>query len=245
MKGKQLVHLYQKIWDEYQYSQINSRTNNNFDNLLDRGFVFQFDEEIVNPDILFIGINPSYNGKKETSNFYTKAQTSAHPYFKPFSDIETELNEIYDRVISWTHIDLLVFRETQQAFIKDVLLKKRNPEGIDFVYKQLMISRSIIEYFNPKLIVISNALARKFLGYEKTTHNGKAYNVWMDFSFKFDQNKGTSQLNSKTNKDFKPHCFFTSMLSGQRALDIGSRERLVWHIDYVLRKLEKDNRTKF
>jgi hypothetical protein len=30
--------------------------------------------------------------------------------------------------------------------------------------------------------------------------------------------------------------FFTSMLSGQRALDIGSRERLIWHLAKVLKE---------
>jgi len=31
--------------------------------------------------------------------------------------------------------------------------------------------------------------------------------------------------------------FFTSMLTGQRALDNGSFERLIWHINFVLGKI--------
>lgn len=52
--------------------------------------------------------------------------------------------------------------------------------------------------------------------------------------FKWDEELGTYTYK---NNPF----FFSSMLTGQRALDNGSFERLVWHIKKVKSKLEKSN----
>ena len=57
---------------------------------------------------------------------------------------------------------------------------------------------------------------------------------WMNYEFTFDYNLGTKKIIN--NEKFRPYIFLTSMLSGQRALDNGSKERLVWHINQVLDK---------
>lgn len=75
--------------------------------------MFQFDEDIGNVDVLFVGINPSYNNEIEDSKFYTKEQALQHKYFKPFDLIEKEILRKYKRQITWSHVDLLVFRETK------------------------------------------------------------------------------------------------------------------------------------
>lgn len=54
----------------------------------------------------------------------------------------------------------------------------------------------------------------------------------MNFAFKFDNNIGTHIITEPEILASVP-VFFTSMLSGQRALDIGSFERLKWHINKV------------
>ena len=233
MTGQSLVDLYQEVWAKFIKSEINTGTDNNDDKLLDRGFVFQFDEKITDVDVLFVGINPSYSGIPEQSKFYTREQSLQHKYFKPFENIKNELSSNYNREIVWSHTDLLVFRETKQEFIKNSVLK--SSEGVDFVWKQLEISKEILEYINPKIIVVSNTQARTFLGADKYVAKGKEHNSWMNYEFTFDVELGTRKIIN--NNQFEPYVFFTSMLSGQRALDNGSKERLVWHIDQVLKKV--------
>lgn len=232
MRGEDLLAKFQEIWNEYIDAQINK------DKLLNRGFVFQFDEGQKDIDILFVGINPSYtdNSKPETL-FYGKKNVETLSYFKPFSNIieKLEKNRPNSKSLTWSHLDLLVFRETQQSFIKNQLLKTE--EGIQFVFKQLMISKQILEYLNPKVIVVSNTAARHFLGRDKFEKNGDKFGVWMGYDFEFDSDFGTDKIIN--NSKIESYVFFTSMLSGQRALDKGSKQRLIWHIGNVLNRILK------
>ena len=237
MKGQDLVKKYQEIWNEYIETSINNSTYTNDHNLLDRGFVFQFDENQKDIDILFIGINPSYGGDKSEGLFYSKKDVETLNYFRPFNSIIKELDDKRTRAenLTWSHLDMLVFRETQQSFIKNQLLKTE--EGSEFINKQLIISKQILEYLNPKIIVVSNTAARHFLGRDKYEKKGKQFGVWMGYDFEFDYHFGTDKIIN--NSIINPYVFFSSMLSGQRALDNGSKQRLIWHIDNVLNKITK------
>ncbi len=237
MKGKYLFAKYQKIWDEYAVSAINKPTPKNEDKLLDRGFVFEFDEGQKDIDVLFMGINPSYREGKSERLFYSKKDVETLNYFRPFNTIIKELNNKRANLknLTWSHLDLLVFRETQQSFIKNQLLKTE--EGAQFIYKQLIVSKEILEYLNPKIIVVSNTAARHFLGKDKFKKKGKEFGVWIGYDFKFDNNLGTDKIINSSK--IKSYVFFTSMLSGQGALDKGSKQRLIWHIGSVLDKIAK------
>lgn len=237
MKGEDLVNKYHEIWNEYTNTIINNSTPKSEDKLLDRGFVFEFDEGQKDIDILFIGINPSYTNGISERLFYNKKQVETLSYFKPFNYIINELNTKRANLsnLTWSHLDMLVFRETQQSFIKDKLLK--TDEGNQFINKQLIVSKQILEYLNPKIIVVSNTAARHFLGRDKFEKNGKELGVWMGYDFEFDNNFGTDKIIN--NDKLKSYAFFTSMLSGQRALDNGSKQRLIWHINKVLNKIKK------
>jgi hypothetical protein len=103
---------------------------------------------------------------------------------------------------------------------------------LDFIYKQLEISKQVIELARPKIIVVNNSLARKYLGLDKNIDRNE--NIWMNFTFDFDPNIGTYLISEGVLKNTP--VFFTSMLTGQRALDRGSYERLMWHINFVLEK---------
>ncbi len=70
------------------------------------------------------------------------------------------------------------------------------------------------------MVVVNNTLSREFLGKN---------NAWLNYNFEENENIGT-----QTYKNIP--FFFTSMLTGQRALDIGSFERLIWHINYIKKK---------
>jgi hypothetical protein len=123
----------------------------------------------------------------------------------------------------------LFLRETNQKNIESIYSQKN---GVDFIFQQLLISKEIIELSKPKVIIVNNSLARKYLGFEKNND----IDVWMGLKFKFDETIGTYRVVNNENLKNTP-IFFTSMLTGQRALDKGSLERLIWHIKFVLEKL--------
>ncbi|MDQ7960394.1 hypothetical protein [Flavobacterium lindanitolerans] len=212
----------EKIWNDAKIDNTD---------LIDRGYVVH--DEIIKNAILFIGINPSYPKENPApgNHFVNHDENEKlYAYFKKFQKIATETKQ------SWSHLDLLYFRETKQKYIWD-LLKENNGGGCDFVYKQLMLSKEMIFKAKPKIIVVSNTLARHFMGFEKS--EDRKNGVWMDFDCSFDNDLGTHRL---TNTELKgTPIFFTSMLTGQRALDKGSFKRLAWHINFVLEKLKNSN----
>lgn len=232
MTTNELVDQYQKIWDKYNDTEINEPTKVEDSNLLDRGFGFQFDENINNPDVLFIGINPAYREDRPVSKqAYTKPANKPG-YFRPFHKMEEDFKTNYKREISWSHLDLLAIRETQQSYVDNFLFKSK--VGVDFIMEQLAVAKEIIAHLKPKVIVASNVLARELLGRnKKVLADGRAVGVWMDYQFEFDQALGTDKVITEDSLNGTP-VFFTAMLSGQKALDRGTFQRLVWHIDSVL-----------
>jgi hypothetical protein len=63
-------------------------------------------------------------------------------------------------------------------------------------------------------------------------------NVWMGLNFKFDEDLGCDVIQASKDTPVElvgTPVFFSSMLSGQRALDRGSWERLAWQMRRVLR----------
>lgn len=192
-------------------------------------------------DILFIGISPSYVEKriiKEVEErykengigFYDRIskedpdyEKTEKKYFKRFNTITNYCGKEYE------HIDLLFLRETNQKIIEELTYT-----NVDFINAQLDISFELIEKINPKIIVVTNALASEFFGKKKVKHD-KFVNIWrgfsLDFRNDFDNTIGTYRID--INGKSTP-IIFSGMLSGQRALDIGSFERLQWQIKHIL-----------
>ena len=204
-----------EIWEEIK----------NIDHLkkyYERGYCLP--EEILENSTLILGINPSYNENHFIENQLTHYYQNNHniqveksiPFFERMKTLMGENK-------NWQHLDLLFLRETSQNSINEIIQTK---EGIDFVYKQLMISKKIIETINPNCLIVANSMCRYFLGFEKTTKN----HIWMNFDFEFSKDFGTHYILNQN----KTPVFFTSMLSGKSALDKGSFRRLQWHIDFVL-----------
>lgn len=193
--------------------------------------------------LLFIGLNPSFDEKElkrilkgteyeyilsdlhgyfDVKNFTTEKikelvkidqqLSRKHNYFSEFKKFSEELN------IEWEHIDLLFMRETTQKEVEKLLKTKRD---FDFIERQIELTVKIINKVKPKIIVIANAFASKILK-EK-------------LNLKFYKNIGTYLYESER---FKIPVFLSSMLTGRRALDIGSRERLKWHLKLVRNKFK-------
>lgn len=180
-------------------------------------YPYLYPDELIKDSILFVGINPSFNEEDlKITNYGKNNEENTITYFRKFNDIAKHCN------VEWSHLDLLFFRETKQEKIYEIIKSKN---GLDFIWEQLKISKQLIQICQPKIIVVCNTLARTFLGKDK--RNGQ--NVWLDFDFKWNEQLGTYLMNETP-------IFFSGMLSGQRALDLGSYERLKWHIKMVLSK---------
>jgi hypothetical protein len=191
-------------------------------------------ETIKKNTLLFIGINPSFTegntipDDKKAIDFYTLDTQSDKqiPYFKKFKEFADYCET------DWDHLDLLFIRETNQKIIEDLTYVR--PDGVDFIGKQLDISFSILKELEPKVIVVANAYASEFFGKMKSKH-GVFEKIWQGYSFDFKEDFDTElgtytiSLNSK-----RVPIFFSGMLSGQRALDLGSLERLVWGVKRVI-----------
>lgn len=225
MRSK-LEHNYSKIWEKY--------TEFSFQEVLSRGYAYHYDKDEKESDILFIGINPSFK-KGSLTGSYSFDRNAPHPYFNPFRQFHDDLSEKIDceRYKKWTHIDILAIRETNQKFI-NTLIKKL--EGVDFVNEQIELAKERMIYIQPKIIVVCNTKARELMGknefFNKKTK--KQYDYGMNFNVEFDDEFGTYRITNVPELEHT-HVLFSSMLSGQRALDLGSRERLVWQIGRVLK----------
>lgn len=192
-----------------------------------------FVSEIREDGIIFIGLNPSISNeekeqllKEEDRKIKYYDLNDKHKYFKKFPQIAEKIK------LPWGHFDLLYIRETEQIEINRILKDKTD---ISFIYKQLMVTKEILDKIlkssKPLIFVVNNTLAREFLGKDRPKSFSESQAHWMDYRFIWDSELGTYLCQGHP-------FFFTSMLTGQRALDNGSYERLIWHIQMVKDKLK-------
>jgi hypothetical protein len=199
-----------------------------------------FYNEFEQGGLLFVGMNPSFNvpvfrgavrgteyeklDPEELYRWSPKAKTDEHVavctaisrlvittyrgYFKRMEEIAEAAD------LPYQHADLFVYRQTSQKdFLTLIRDKKRNLN--EFAKDQLAIFHDIVAAIHPAVIVVPNAFASGILRKE-----------WHE-SLSFDNDRGFHWLTLNGNRI---PIFFSSMLSGQRALDTGSYERLRWHI---------------
>lgn len=209
--------------------------------------------------ILFIGLNPSFSKKNITNTIKGIEDKYKNINFKDAEkklnrvniekkesielsiDLEREANNKNNyfkklKEISndnYQHIDLFYFRATNQKEAKDKISKSNENTNIilnDFAIAQLKVAHEMIEKINPKVIVVINAFASDIITRNK--YNKKPSRVFFpgdnilkinDDSFK---EKGYDSLEIN---DGIP-ILFSSMLSGQRALDNHTYRRLKWQI---------------
>lgn len=192
-------------------------------------------KDVPNDGLIFIGLNPSLidKVKKELDQkndinctFHKlKAKNAEYKYFSKFFDVAEKTN------LNWGHIDILYNRETNQKVIRKLLKSDR---GREFIYRQLEITKDVLDQLidsnNPRIFIVTNSLARDFLGEFDRNIFDKSINYQLGYNFIWNEELGTYLYK---NNPF----FFTSMLTGQRALDNGSYKRLIWHINFIKKKL--------
>jgi hypothetical protein len=202
--------------------------HNEFYNILSRGMLYP--KEFTKERVVFLGINPSFREGKDPGfgfneivyedEIFKKEAKEMYVFFKVFEKAFGDL--------PWTHFDMLPFRERNQKLISKYFDDK-TPFVVDVLTKFIGISKEIIEESSPKILIVSNAYVRNMFSFGNSEENS---NAWQVFKTKFSKEIGTHIITE--GKLENTPVFFTSMLSGQRAMDVGSRQRLDWHIRMIL-----------
>lgn len=132
-----------------------------------------------------------------------------YAYFDPCRELAAILG------LDWEHLDLFAYQETKQARAASRLFVApiRNRQPSPFGERQLELFREVLVRARPKLVVVINALASDV--YKRS------------WSPKFNAEDG--YYVDRIGEASVP-VFFSGMLTGQRALDVSSRERLYWHV---------------
>lgn len=185
--------------------------------------------------ILFIGLNPSFslNGFKKITRGTEFEGIDVKSYFS-FANVRKHMNEIikieqlarqkypyFNQIkaisafldLPWEHLDLCQERLTNQSkFVRKYL---KRGELSPLANDQFKLAWNTISVLKPCIIVVINARASQIIR-DKSKKE-----------LQYHQSQGfhTIELGDRT-----VPIFFSGMLSGQRALDIGSYERLKWHM---------------
>jgi len=191
-----------------------------------------YPENLKTNCLLFIGMNPSFSRRgyqeilRNTDYKDILDELDDFVKFRKLSEVQMNLHMEIEKIakeeyryfskfkdiakqtgLEWEHIDLLFVRDTNQQNVERLLREKN-----EFILNQVTLSIDLIELIDPVIIVVENAFASKFLKER--------------LKLKWDENKGVHMYNEKP-------VFLSGMLTGQRALDLGSYKRLIWHINYV------------
>lgn len=205
--------------------------------------------------VLFLGLNPAWKAEDDIKGFRWPMATKidekftpdadvikvhreavlktkkGYPYFyykefyKMFSEDESTL---YDSKPYWNSIDLLQYRSTSQTELYDFFDWKGNnissikKEYNEFIQGQIDISKELIDMLNPEIIVVCSAFARDII----------FFMLHLEYDSSFDPTLGCWNI------EWRKY-IFTSMLSGQRALDNGSKKIIQWHIQNLLSNVAK------
>lgn len=192
--------------------------------------------------ITFVGMNPSFSKKGfkkilkgtdkqnlDVSEFYKwpisktfnidcahKIETwslERHDFFAPHRTLAKNLSK------EWEHLDLFAYRETNQNKIKPLIIEKGSKYKLnEFGAKQFHLFLEILSLAKPSAIVVVNAFASNIYQEQR--------------KLIFNRELGYHQENLCGIKQIP--IFFSGMITGGRALDTFSRERLFWQIDKAI-----------
>lgn len=194
-----------------------------------------FYPELKKEMLLFVGLNPSFSSKgfstilkgtdyeknlHDLEDFYNYENFNNHRV-QDYQNIELisrekhpyfarfrEISEYLE--VGWEQVNLILIRNTNQKTIKSLMKSNES-----FLNEQIDLMINLIFQLNPKIVIVENALASRWI----------QERLKLDFS----EELGTYM------KDNTP-VFYSGMLTGKRALDLGSLKRLNWHIKCCLKK---------
>ncbi|WP_165020460.1 hypothetical protein [Dysgonomonas sp. ZJ279] len=208
------------------------------DSILERGFMYS--ENTDQKDILITGINPSWrtnDDKKEIYSFNFKDILGNNKWDNYWSSLKkilkSELSDL-DYTNNAAYLDIFHFREMNQKFLTNVILKSN--DGRSFLAEQLNLTQHIIEdIIKPKVIIVKNKESATYWG--RWSENGI---IWMGYKF-----QPIPQFNSKCGEAFK----ITGLLNSDERISpeiketnlIGTIVLFTKHINQYTKKDERPN----
>lgn len=195
--------------------------------------------------LLFVGMNPSFS----ESGIRTILRATQYEHIDPSSyfkwkNISSNLRLVDDCInveniaykkykkffgppdkiakevgLGWQHIDLFLYKETSQTKFKKRILSKGMLNA--FALDQIALFEEVLEVINPQCVIVANALGSELL------------RKYIKNDLEWDASRGFHWF---TRGGKRIPMFFASMLSGQRALDRWSYERLKWHIGQAVKE---------
>jgi len=151
---------------------------------------------------------PSPDFNSETSDTIEALAHKYHPFFSPHRTLAQALNK------NWEHFDLFAYRGTEQRSVRDLVLDQKNPEMLTkFGQKQFQVFNELLSLAKPAVVVVINALASQIYMQQRRPE--------------FDTHQGCYQDAVGTHRF---PVLLSGMLTGTRALDRFSRDRLFWHV---------------
>lgn len=200
-------------------------------------FPMQRPDFIVNPDILFVGMNPSFSKTLQKNDVAAQYLWQANPDRAQIDNLIALENEAHEDYLiyfgalrrfaqsananSFEHLDLLPIRHTNQ---KEVFARHwdSNREPNEIVKQSIDLFKSTVIELSPKTIVVANAGAARIIikALQLDSYDEKRKYRWNELK--------------------ETPFFLSSMLSGQRALDEFSRDRLVADVRRALHPNQGD-----
>ena len=183
--------------------------------------------------LVFVGVNPSGANKQYYNDYFAKEENK----YKRIK--ENPQNAVIWYSPDEQHRKKDGFLKAAEKFVQECgyehyskldvfCVVKKNQKDVQLhfelykkVYREMFsIFADTIVDIRPKVIVVANAFVRDLFLEEG-----------FDNIIKCERNEDFGgYLASINNGQFETQVYFSSMLSGQRALDVGSRENLIWLI---------------
>lgn len=193
--------------------------------------------------LVFVGMNPSFSSKGWRSlvrrstmpeldphaffqwpspqdfdvRLAHKLEALAHenyPFFAPHRALAQALET------SWEHFDIFAYRETEQAKMRTLaLLPGDKIELTDFGLAQFALFEELLQLSRPAAVIVVNALASQVYLTKRSPVFDSSVGFYRD---------------SISKSEFP--VFFSGMLTGARALDRFSKDRLFWQVANAIGK---------
>lgn len=197
--------------------------------------------------LVFVGLNPSFSSKGWVSilkrsdlkdlkpeeffewptpnNFDIKVAheleslaLNHYPFFAPHRALAEAIQ------MPWVHFDLFAYRETKQEKVRPLILEDKNGIKLSqFGRDQFDIFQELLILARPAAVIVINALASQIYFEIRKPVFEPTLGYYRDKFFLQDQ----------------VPVFFSGMLTGGRALDRFSRDRLFWQVAHALKKTWK------
>lgn len=185
--------------------------------------------------LLFVGMNPSGTDKKSYSR--NKEDVFVYggdsPYYR-------EMGEFTEKCLGCTEgfseLDLFGIVQSNQSVVREDFLE--NPDYYKEMF-ELFLKYSVLT--RPKVIIVANAFVCRILCRDKALNldQSKYHYFYKNTEYSLVENDQFGGYTFST-LGFKSQLYFSSMLSGQRALDNGSKDNLIWMVRNYMRHNHKE-----